>query len=108
MPRNVALIVAAGRGHRVGGPLPKQYRELAGQPVLSHTIRAFVNHASVHAVRVVIHPDDDPLYRTAIAALDAGIDGKLLAPVHGGDTRQDSVRLGRKPCPRRARCRVDP
>ena len=90
MPDNVALIVAAGRGHRVGGPLPKQYRELAGQPVLFHTIRAFAGHAAIDAVRAVIHPDDDPLYRAAVS----GVNGKLLEPVDGGETRQDSVRLG--------------
>jgi 2-C-methyl-D-erythritol 4-phosphate cytidylyltransferase/2-C-methyl-D-erythritol 2,4-cyclodiphosphate synthase len=94
MPRTVALIVAAGRGHRVGGPLPKQYRELAGHPVLFHTIRAFANHAAIDAVRTVIHPDDETLYRTAISGLDSGCDGVLLAPTNGGETRQDSVRLG--------------
>ncbi|MDA0229880.1 MAG: bifunctional 2-C-methyl-D-erythritol 4-phosphate cytidylyltransferase/2-C-methyl-D-erythritol 2,4-cyclodiphosphate synthase [Proteobacteria bacterium] len=94
MPRTVALIVAAGRGHRVGGPLPKQYRELAGHPVLFHTIRAFTNHAAIDAVCTVIHPDDEQLYRAAVSGLDSGYDGKLLTPVHGGETRQDSVRLG--------------
>ena len=94
MPRNVALIVAAGRGHRVGGPLPKQYRDLAGQPVLSHTIRAFAGHLAIDAVRTVIHPDDDPLYRAAVSEFEIGLNGKLLTPVSGGDTRQDSVRLG--------------
>ena len=36
MPTCVALIVAAGRGSRFGGPLPKQYASLGGQPVLRH------------------------------------------------------------------------
>lgn len=94
MPRTVALIVAAGRGHRVGGPLPKQYRELAGHPVLFHTVQAFASHPAIDAIRAVIHPDDDPLYRTALSGLDSASNAKLLAPVNGGDTRQDSVRLG--------------
>ena len=94
MPRTVALIVAAGRGHRVGGPLPKQYRELAGHPVLFHTIRAFASHAAIDAVRIVIHPDDEALYQTAVSGLDSRFDGIVLAPVNGGETRQDSVRLG--------------
>jgi len=94
MPRTVALIVAAGRGHRVGGPLPKQYRELAGHPVLFHTVQAFASHPAIDAIRTVIHPDDDPLYRTALSGLDSANNAKLLAPVNGGDTRQDSVRLG--------------
>ena len=94
MLRNVALIVAAGRGHRVGGPLPKQYRELVGAPVLFHTVAAFAGHAAIDAVRTVIHPDDDALYRNALSGLDTTMSGKLLAPVDGGETRQDSVRLG--------------
>ena len=94
MPRNLALIVAAGRGHRVGGPLPKQYRNLAGRPVLAHTIAAFASHADIDAVRAVIHPDDETLYGEAAAALGEGLESKLLAPVNGGETRQDSVRLG--------------
>lgn len=86
----IALIVAAGRGRRLGGPLPKQYRDLAGQPVLRHTVAAFLAHPNVTGVRVVIHPDDRPLYDAAVAELG------ILAPVSGGASRQESVRLGLK------------
>ena len=92
--RNFALIVAAGRGHRVGGPMPKQYRSLAGQPVLTHTIAAFAKLDSIYAVRVVIHPDDDALYREVVDALEEGLESKILSPTNGGKTRQDSARLG--------------
>lgn len=84
----VALIVAAGRGVRVGGDVPKQYRRLAGRAVLHHSACAFLDHPGIGAVRVVIHPDDRALYDQATAGLD------LLAPVPGGTERQDSVRLG--------------
>lgn len=84
----VALIVAAGRGIRAGGGMPKQYRELAGVPVLRRSAELFRAHSRIDAVRVVIHPDDRALYDDATARLD------LLPPVHGGATRQDSVRLG--------------
>lgn len=87
----IALVVAAGRGTRFGGPLPKQYRDLPGGMVLGHTLRALGGHPRVDAVRVVIHPDDRPLYDRAAAGLD-GI--HLLDPVPGGASRQDSVRLG--------------
>lgn len=83
-----ALIVAAGRGARFGGDIPKQYATLAGKIVLGHTIEAFVTHPRVDAVRVVVHPDDDPLYKSAVGDL------KLLPPVAGGASRQDSVRMG--------------
>ncbi|HEX7006245.1 MAG TPA: bifunctional 2-C-methyl-D-erythritol 4-phosphate cytidylyltransferase/2-C-methyl-D-erythritol 2,4-cyclodiphosphate synthase [Alphaproteobacteria bacterium] len=84
----VALIVAAGRGVRFGGDLPKQYRRLGGVPVLRHSLEAFARHPHIDAVRAVIHPDDRPLYDEAAAGLD------LLPPVAGGAERQDSVRLG--------------
>ncbi len=84
----VALIVAAGRGLRAGGKLPKQYRTLAGEPILRRTVQAFCRHARISQVRVVIHGDDRPLYEAATAGLD------VLAPVEGGATRQESVRRG--------------
>ena len=83
-----ALIVAAGRGYRLGGALPKQYLPLAGRPVLRYSLETFARHPAVDAVRVVIHRDDLELYEHAARGLD------LLSPVEGGATRQDSVRLG--------------
>lgn len=88
MPRCVALIVAAGRGHRFGGEMPKQYRMLAGKPLLRYCAEAFARHPQIDAVRVIIHPDDRALYDAAVEGLG------LLPPVHGGKERQDSARLG--------------
>ncbi len=84
----VALVVAAGRGIRAGGGMPKQYRPLAGRPVLAHSLAVFAAHRRVDAIRVVIHPDDRALYEEAAAGFH------LPEPAHGGATRQDSVRLG--------------
>ena len=80
------LIVAAGRGSRFGGPLPKQYCLLAGQPVLRHTVLAFRRHPAIASIRVAIHPDDRALYDQAVGGLG------LAEPVSGGALRQDSVR----------------
>ncbi len=91
MPDTVALIVAAGRGSRFANGndgAPKQYRALGGLSVLHRAVLAFRQHPQIDAVRVVIHPDDGDHYVEATAGLD------LLPPVHGGATRQDSVRLG--------------
>ncbi|MCW5751417.1 MAG: bifunctional 2-C-methyl-D-erythritol 4-phosphate cytidylyltransferase/2-C-methyl-D-erythritol 2,4-cyclodiphosphate synthase [Alphaproteobacteria bacterium] len=85
---SIALIVAAGRGTRIGGEIPKQYLPLLGQPILRHTLEAFLRHEAIDRVRVVIHPDDRDLYDAAAAGLD------LLEPVPGGASRQESVRLG--------------
>jgi 2-C-methyl-D-erythritol 4-phosphate cytidylyltransferase/2-C-methyl-D-erythritol 2,4-cyclodiphosphate synthase len=84
----VSLVVASGRGERFGGALPKQYRHLAGGPVLRHCLRALVDHPRIDAVRAVIHPGDRALYDEAAQGLP------LLEPAHGGAARQDSVRLG--------------
>jgi 2-C-methyl-D-erythritol 4-phosphate cytidylyltransferase len=86
---NIGLIVAAGRGYRLGGPLPKQYLPLRGQPILRHTIEALSRHPGIDAVQVVIHPDDAALYEAATAGLE-----KLRPVLPGGATRQDSARLG--------------
>lgn len=84
----VALIVAAGRGHRAGGGIPKQYRKLGGQTVLQRSCRTFLDHPRIDDVRVVIHADDRTMYDEATAGLD------LKPPVLGGDTRHGSCRNG--------------
>ena len=74
----IALIVAAGRGARAGEGGPKQYRPLGGVPVLQHSVRTFLSHPRVDAVRVVIHADDRGMYEDALGALSE--DTTLLAP----------------------------
>ena len=83
-----ALVVAAGRGSRFGGAVPKQYSALGGATVLRHAVAAFAQNLRVCDVLVVIRPEDRELFDRAIAGLP------VLAPVAGGPTRQDSVRLG--------------
>ena len=75
------IIVAAGRGTRAGGEMPKQWRPLAGQPVLAHTVRAL---SGFGRIVVVLHPDD--------MALGAEILGGSVTLVAGGETRDASVR----------------
>ena len=74
-----AIIVAAGRGLRAGAGLPKQWRPLAGRPVVAHALAAFAGMARV----LVIHPDDRALAESVA-------DGALI--VEGGATRAASVR----------------
>ena len=88
MTETVALVVAAGRGQRFGGPLPKQYAELAGRPVLGHSLARLAAHPRIGRVVAVIHPDDRALYDRAAAGL------ALPKPAAGGPSRQDSARLG--------------
>ncbi|MEO1251009.1 MAG: bifunctional 2-C-methyl-D-erythritol 4-phosphate cytidylyltransferase/2-C-methyl-D-erythritol 2,4-cyclodiphosphate synthase [Pseudomonadota bacterium] len=90
--QTVAIIVAAGRGARSGAGGPKQYRDLAGRPVIARTAQAFLDHDQIDAVRVIIHKDDHDEYARAMG--DLVENDKLLSPVTGGAERQDSVRLG--------------
>jgi 2-C-methyl-D-erythritol 4-phosphate cytidylyltransferase/2-C-methyl-D-erythritol 2,4-cyclodiphosphate synthase len=83
-----AVIVAAGRGTRAGGDLPKQYRALAGEPVIRASLSLFSWHGEIGAVQAVIHCDDVASYEAAARGL------KLMPPVFGGSTRQASVLAG--------------
>jgi 2-C-methyl-D-erythritol 4-phosphate cytidylyltransferase/2-C-methyl-D-erythritol 2,4-cyclodiphosphate synthase len=85
----IALVVAAGRGRRAARNLPKQYATLGGTTVLRRTVNAFLSHTGIDGVLVVIGDGDAALYENAIRGLP-----KLLPPVAGGATRQQSVRNG--------------
>ncbi|WP_420332440.1 bifunctional 2-C-methyl-D-erythritol 4-phosphate cytidylyltransferase/2-C-methyl-D-erythritol 2,4-cyclodiphosphate synthase [Roseibium sp.] len=94
-----ALIVAAGRGTRLSDPgnrQPKQYKLIAGRPVLSHTLDAFLNHPRISKIMTVIHPDDTALYGAAATAAECTVKDKELLTAFGGDTRQQSVLAGLK------------
>ncbi|MDJ0683443.1 MAG: bifunctional 2-C-methyl-D-erythritol 4-phosphate cytidylyltransferase/2-C-methyl-D-erythritol 2,4-cyclodiphosphate synthase [Alphaproteobacteria bacterium] len=83
------LVVAAGKGLRAGGALPKQYQRLNGRAVLSHALDAFLRHGGAASVQAVISDGDTPLYEEACAEL-----GGVGPAIHGGAERQESVLLG--------------
>jgi 2-C-methyl-D-erythritol 4-phosphate cytidylyltransferase/2-C-methyl-D-erythritol 2,4-cyclodiphosphate synthase len=83
-----AIIVAAGSGVRAGGGIPKQYRSVAGQPLLRHAVQALAGHPGIAGVSVVINPECRALYDAAVAGI------ALPAPIAGGATRQASVAAG--------------
>ena len=83
-----AVIVAAGRGLRAGGDVPKQYRPLFGGTALRKSLALMAEHEAITLVQPVIHPGDRDFYEQSSAALD------VLPPVNGGGTRQASVRAG--------------
>jgi 2-C-methyl-D-erythritol 4-phosphate cytidylyltransferase/2-C-methyl-D-erythritol 2,4-cyclodiphosphate synthase len=88
MGSTYALVLAAGRGTRFGGTLPKQYLPLGSANVLRHAVSAFAAHPAIDGVMLTIRPEDRDAYDAALAGLE------LLPPVAGGTERQDSVRLG--------------
>ncbi len=61
-----ALIVAAGRGHRAGSDVPKQYATVGGTPILRQCLQTFATLDLIDHLQVVIHPDDSELYRTSV------------------------------------------
>lgn len=83
MTTTAVIIVAAGRGTRAGGGMPKQWRDLAGQRVIDRTIAAFRRQPGIGQIVVVVHQDD-------LHHLDP--DGFLV--VTGGATRPASVQAG--------------
>ena len=81
-----ALIVAAGRGTRAGGDLPKQWQILGSHMVVAHSVAAFANHPSIDRILLVVHPDD--------IARAYWPDQPALEVVIGADTRAGSVLAG--------------
>ena len=88
MAEVAVVVVAAGRGSRVGGDLPKQFRPIGGEPMIRQSLVMLVEHPEVGPVQPVIHPDDVAKFQSSAAGLD------VLPPVFGGATRQGSVRAG--------------
>ena len=91
---NIALIVAAGSGTRMGNvDRPKQFLPVCGKPLLIHTISAFQNHKEIDAIVIVTNPD----YFNPVEdwAIQYGLN-KIKSIVAGGKTRQASVYNGLK------------
>lgn len=79
-----AIIVAAGRGTRAGGDVPKQWRALHGRRVADWSVDAFLRHPRIDRVVLVLHPDD--------LGQAEGFSDVLIAT--GGATRDASVQAG--------------
>lgn len=83
----IAAVLAGGRGERMGGHEPKQFRELAGKPMLAHSLLAFERAPQIQEVVLVSHVEHAELAERV--ARDAGVT-KLSGVVPGGPTRRDS------------------
>jgi 2-C-methyl-D-erythritol 4-phosphate cytidylyltransferase len=88
---NIAIIAAAGTGSRMASKRPKQFLQLAGTPIIFHTLKPFELCGSIHEVIVVL-----PAEESAEFLAQAGKRGlrKLARVVPGGATRADSVKRG--------------
>jgi 2-C-methyl-D-erythritol 4-phosphate cytidylyltransferase/2-C-methyl-D-erythritol 2,4-cyclodiphosphate synthase len=83
-----ALIVAAGKGERAGGAVPKQFRRLGGKPVLRWAVETLIRHPAVQSTRIVIGEGQEANAAHALEGLDVG------DFIIGGSERADSVRAG--------------
>lgn len=84
-----ALIVAAGKGTRIGGDTPKQFAMLCGKPLLSHSVSALIAHPAVTQIVVVLGKGQEELARSKL-----GESVNFVNFVTGGTERRDSVRAG--------------
>jgi len=86
---NIAIIAAAGAGTRMASDRPKQFLQLAGRPVIFHTLKVFEECESIDEVIVVL-----PAAESAGFLSLAGSFRKVARVVPGGVTRADSVKRG--------------
>src|SRR5512144_2219506 len=82
------VVVAAGRGERAGGGMPKQFRRVGDEIMLRRCLLMLTDTPDIGLVQPVIRPEDRLLFDAAAVKLD------LLPPAFGGATRQASVRAG--------------
>ena len=84
----IVILVAAGKSERMQADMAKPYMMLGNETVLRRTVKNFMQHPEIDGVRVVIRREHHAIYKKAV-------EGVTLFPcVVGGNTRQDSVRLG--------------
>lgn len=95
---NYAVVVAAGRGVRMGAAVNKVLLPLCGEPVIRHAVRAFCEADEIDGVVVVASADETEQMRAALCGLE-----KVCAIAPGGSTRQESVKNGLDALPKEAR-----
>jgi 2-C-methyl-D-erythritol 4-phosphate cytidylyltransferase len=90
----LAILVAAGRGERMGAQRPKAFLGLAGKPMLVRAAEAFAAAPCVDGIVAVVPEAEIPAAREMLAPV-----GKPAEVVAGGPRRQDSVLEGLKQVP---------
>lgn len=96
--KTAAIVAAGGSGSRLGSSLPKQFVELAGKPLLAHTVARFERSPVVDGFVLVLPMDGFDGYARLMSRWVSS--GKLLAVIPGGEERQESVWNGLEALPR--------
>jgi 2-C-methyl-D-erythritol 4-phosphate cytidylyltransferase len=85
---NIAIIPAAGSGSRFGGQIPKQFVEVAGSPIIIHTLRRFDECGDIGAIVVALRSEEIEGFRHSLPAYGLQKPIRLVA---GGAERSDSI-----------------
>ena len=92
---NVAIVVAAGKGSRLGRDRPKQFLKLGGVPIVVHALRQFERSREINEVIVVLPADETAGFESVAQAFGLAKTNRIIA---GGATRAQSVRCGTNLC----------
>ncbi len=90
---NIAIIVAGGRGKRMGKRINKLFLLLNKEPIIFHTLKMFNNCKSINKIILVANPDDKSQFKSIIKKNKFN---KVAKVIDGGLERQDSVYNGIK------------
>ena len=88
---NIALILAAGKGTRMGGPVPKQFIQYKDKPILVYTLEAFAHHAEIDEICIVCPEDNINFTENIVQEYQIPKVGWITA---GGGTRRESSKIG--------------
>ena len=91
MMKRYVLIVAGGRGLRMGSDLPKQFIPMEGKPVLMHTLEAFHRWDASAGLILVLPEDHQPYWKMLCREIGCKVPHRIA---NGGETRFHSVRNG--------------
>ena len=88
VPRYWALVPAAGSGSRLGGKTPKQYAEIAGKPLIAHTLKSLTEVAPIVGIAVGLASDDRWWHENIVES------DRILGTYVGGVSRAETVLRG--------------
>jgi len=88
---NIALIIAAGSGQRMGQDIPKQFINIYDKPIIIYTLEAFQNHPEIDAIEIVCLEGWQEILKSYCKQFNIN---KLKWVVSGGTTGQESIRNG--------------
>jgi len=91
MYKEYVIITAGGKGNRMGSGIPKQFMELAGLPVILHSIRAFFDYSNSIRCILVLPEESMDEWKQIMESHPPGVEYELC---YGGETRFDSVKAG--------------